>query len=75
MKFDDEVRKQLDAVVGERFDPPRTLRATLLKWLLAAILAVSAAAGVMAILHTHIMKAQTAPAPKKPVTIQIVPSK
>lgn len=77
MPLDPEVKKQLDAVVGERFDPPRRLRATLLKWLAAAVLAVAAAAIVMAILHTHLMQAQTAPAPvsKKPVPVRIVPAK
>lgn len=75
MNVDHEIKKQLDAVVGERFDPPRPARATLLQWLVAAILAVAVAAAITAILHTHLMQAQTAPAPKKPVTIRIVPAK
>ena len=60
MKFDDEVRKQLDAVVGESYAPPRNWRATLLKWLGAAVLAVATSALVIGILHTHVMQAQTA---------------
>ena len=75
MKIDREVKKQLDAVVGERFEPPRRRRETLIKWVLAALLAVGAAAAVMAILHTHVMQAQTAPGPKRPVPVQIVPAR
>ncbi len=73
MNVDREIRKQLDALVGERFEPPRPMRATLLKWIAGAILGVGAAAVVMAILHTHLTQAQTAPAPKKPVPVRIVP--
>ena len=77
MKVEDEVRRQLDAVVGDQYAPPRSMRTTLLKWLAAAILAVAAAATVMTILHTHLMQAQTAPPPptKKPVPVRIVPAK
>jgi hypothetical protein len=75
MKIDPVVRKQLDKVVGERFDPPRRPRDVLLKWLLAALLAIGAAAIVMAILHTHLTQAQTAPAPKRPVPIHILPAR
>ena len=75
MKIDPEVKKQLDKVVGESFDPPRRPRDVLLKWVLAALLAVGAAAIVMTILHTHLTQAQTAPAPKRPVPIQIVPAR
>ena len=77
MKFDDEVKKQLDAVVGESYEPPRRWRASLAKWLAAAILAVAASAAIVAVLHTHVMQAQTAPAPKRPmpVPVQIVPAK
>lgn len=74
MRVDDQVKRELDAVVGDRFAPPRKLRATLLKWALFAILGVAAAAVVMTILHTHLTQAQTAPGPKKPVNIRIVPA-
>ena len=73
MIVDREIRKQLDALVGERFEPPRPMRARLLKWIAGAILGVGAAAVVMAILHIHLTQAQTAPAPKKPVPVRIVP--
>ncbi len=73
MRVEDQVKRELDAVVGKRFAPPRNLRATLLKWVLFAILGVGAAAVVMTVLHTHLTQAQTAPGPKKPVTIRIVP--
>ena len=74
MRVDDQVKRELDAVVGDRFAPPRRLRAMLLKWVLFALLGVAAAAVVMTILHTHLTQAQTAPGPKKPVPIRIVPS-
>ncbi|MDQ3027938.1 MAG: hypothetical protein M3R58_15735 [Pseudomonadota bacterium] len=74
MRVDDQVKRELDAVVGDKFVPPRRLRATLLKWVLFALLGVGAAAVVMTILHTHLTQAQTAPGPKKPVPIRIVPS-
>jgi hypothetical protein len=76
MRVEDEVRRQLDNVVGDRYDPPRDARNLVLKWLAAAVLAVAAAATVMTILHTHLMQAQTAPPPpsKKPVPVRIVPA-
>jgi hypothetical protein len=58
MKFDDEVKKQLDAVVGESYQPPRRWRATVMKWLAAAVLAVATSALIIGILHTHVMQAQ-----------------
>ena len=77
-KFDDQVKKQLDAVVGESYEPPKRWRATLLKWLAAAVLAVATSAAIVGILHTHVMQAQTAP-PKakasKAVPVTIVPPK
>lgn len=74
MNVDHEIKKQLDTLVGESFEPPRPLRARLLKWLVGAVLGVAAAAVVMAVLHAHLTQAQTAPGPKKPVPIRIVPS-
>lgn len=75
MNTDDEVRKHLDAIVGEDYEPPRNWRATAAKWLGAALLAIAACAAIVAILHTHLMQAQTAPGPKKPVSVTIVPAK
>jgi hypothetical protein len=77
-KLKEDVKRKLDAVVGDEYKPPRRWGATFGKWLGAAILAVGAAAAVMGILHQQLMQAQTAPAPPappKPVTIQIVPAK
>ena len=37
-------------------------------------LALAAVGTIVYILHTHLMQAQTAPAPKKPVTVHIVPA-
>ena len=75
MKFDDEVAKQLDAVVGDSYHPPRRWGATLAKWVIAAILAIGAAVAVVAIIHTHLVQAQKAPAPPRPVPVQIIPAK
>ena len=75
MRPDDEVKRQLDAVVGESYTPPRRWKATAAKWIAAAILAVAASAAIVAILHTHVMQAQTAPPAKRPVPVQIIPAK
>jgi hypothetical protein len=75
MRPDDKVKHQLDVVVGERFDPPRDLRASALKWIGAAILGVGAAATVMGILDRYLTRAQTAPPPARPVAVQIIPGK
>ena len=75
MPIDPEVKKQLDAVVGEAYTPPRRWKATLAKWAVAAILAVAASAAIIFILHTHVMQAQTAPPAKRTVPVQIIPSK
>ena len=76
-KFD--VEKELDAVVG-RYEEGRGERALrrygrlIGRVVAGAVLAVAAAAAVMYVLHAHVMKAQTAPAPKKPVDVRILPS-
>ncbi len=74
MNVDDEVKRQLDAVVGDRFNPPNPWRARLLRWAVAAALAVAAAAVITEVLDHYLVKAQTAPPPKKPVTIRIIPA-
>ena len=73
MAVDDDVKKQLDAVVGESYTPPRRARETLAKWAGAAILAVATAALVMWTLHRYMTQAETAPVPRKPVEVRIVP--
>lgn len=75
MPIDPEVRKQLDAVVGEGYTPPRRWGATLAKWAIVAVLAVGAATAVVSILHTHVVKAQKAAEAKRPVPVQIIPAK
>ena len=70
-----EVKRRLDAVVGDSYDPPRRVRDILGKWLAAAVLAVVAAAIVILTLHTYMMRAETAPAPKRPVDVRIVPAR
>ena len=74
MDFDEEaVKKQLDAVVGDEYRPPRRAREILLKWVGAAILAVATATLVMGTLHHNMTEAESAPPPKKPVTVTILP--
>ena len=81
MKFDDEVKKQLDAVVGDTYEPPRRWKATIGKWILAAVLAVGTSALIIGILDKHVgdakshAAAQASSAPKKPVQVIIVPGK
>jgi hypothetical protein len=72
---EEEVRKQLDAVVGESYRPPRDWRATIAKWLAAALLAVVASVVVVSILHKHTADAQRAAAHKRPVPVHIIPAK
>lgn len=71
------VRRQLDAVVGESFDPPRRLRPTLVKWAGFAVLAIGTAAAIAVILDANLGLREHNPhaAPKKPVTINIVPAR
>ena len=71
----EEIKRQLDAVVGESYVPPRRWASTVAKWLVAAILAIAAAAALVGILDAHVMKAQKDAAKKRPVPIYIVPSK
>lgn len=74
-KGDAEVRKALDAVVGEEFRPKVAWRVRLGRWIAGTCVALAVVAAIVAILHTHILQAQTAPAPPRPVTIQIVPAR
>ncbi len=75
MPIDPQVKKQLDAVVGDSYAPPRRWGATLAKWAIVAVLAVGAAIAVVSILHTHVVKAQKAAEAKRPVPVQIIPGK
>ena len=75
MPIDPEVRKQLDAVVGESYTPQRRWRASFAKWAIMAVLAVGAAIVVVSILHTHVVKAQKAAEAKRPVPVHIIPAK
>lgn len=81
MKFDDEVAKQLEAVVGESYEPPRSWRRTILEWIAAAALAIATSALIIGILDKHVGEAkshaaaQGASPPKKPVPVTIVPAK
>ena len=76
MDVDEEaIKRHLDAVVGDEFRPPRKPRELILKWAGAAVLAVATAAIVMGTLHRYMTDAESAPAPRKPVTVTILPPK
>ena len=74
-KSADDVARAVEAVVGERYRPPRRIGALLLKGLAGAVAAVLAMAAIAWILHRHVADAQKAPAPKKPVPVRIVPAR
>ena len=71
----DEINRQLDTVVGDSYDPPRRWKATILKWLAFAALAVAASVLIVGILDTHVMKAQRNAAEKRPVPVHLIPPK
>jgi len=75
MPIDPDIKKELDAVVGERYAPPRRWRETILRWSVAAVLAVGAAAAVITVLHVHVKQAQVEAASKATVPGRIVPAK
>jgi hypothetical protein len=74
-----DVKRELDSLVpayDERAGTPaarhyarRSLRAVA-----AVLLALAVVAAIVAVLHTHLTAAQTAPAPKKPVQVLILPA-
>lgn len=73
-----DVEKELDEVIG-KFEDRRGTRLQragriLGRALLAASLAIAAATVVIYTLHSHVRQAQQAPAPKKPIQVQIVPA-
>jgi hypothetical protein len=71
----EEIKRQLDAVVGESYEPPRRWGATLVKWAVFAMLAIVAAVVVVGIIDTHVTKAQKDAASKRPIPIHIIPAK
>lgn len=71
----DHISHELDAVVGKSYDPPRRWKATIAKWVVAAVLGVAACAVVLSILDTHVTKAKKDAAAKRPVPVHIVPGK
>lgn len=72
-------KKELDAVLGTYKDRRGNLwqrfGGSVGKALVVAALAIMAAAAVVYTLHFHVKQAQKAPAPKKPVPVNIVPAK
>jgi len=75
MPIDPEVKRQLDAVIGESYAPPRRWGKTILKWLVVAALAIATSVVVVGILDIHVTKAQKDAASKRPVPVFVVPSK
>lgn len=75
MPIDPEVKKQLDAVIGESYEPPRRWAKTLLKWSVVAALAIATSVVVVGILDIHVTKAQKDAAKKRPVPVFVVPPK
>ena len=71
----EEIRKQLDAVVGESYDPPRRWAATLAKWAIFAVAGIAMAVAVVSMLDVHVTKAQKDAAQKRPIPIHIIPAK
>ena len=73
-----DVERELDQVVGKFEDRrgSRIQRAGRIvgRVLLGGSLAIAAATVVIYTLHSHVRKAQQAPAPKKPIPITIVPA-
>lgn len=74
-----DVERELNAVVGKYEDRRGSLIQRIgriaAKALLGASLAIAAATVVIYTLHFHVKQAQTAPAPKKPIQVQIVPAR
>ena len=72
-------KRELDAVLGTYKDRRGSLfqrfGGTVGRALVVAALAIGAAAVVIYTLHFHVKQAQTAPAPKKPVPVNILPAK
>ena len=71
----EEIKRQLDAVVGDSYQPPRRWSATLGKWLVFAVAAIAMAVAVVSVLDVHVTKAQKDAAQKRPIPIHIIPAK
>jgi flagellar biosynthesis/type III secretory pathway M-ring protein FliF/YscJ len=65
------IKKELDAVIGNRFKMVRSVA----KWALGAALAIVTAVIFALVLHTHLGQSSATPAPARPVVIQILPAR
>jgi hypothetical protein len=70
-----EIRKQLDAVVGESYEPPRRWGPTIGKWLVFAVAGIAMAVAVVTLLDVHVTKAQKDAAHKRPIPVHIIPAR
>jgi hypothetical protein len=85
MDDEDAVRRKLDEVVGSGYDTISSkgaagwLRSRILKWAAGAVFAVGAMLLVVYTIESHRLPSaaqqQSHQAPKKPVTVTIVPAK
>ena len=78
--LDRDVARKLDEIVGRRFDedakhPARRWRNAVVKWVVAACLAVGTAALIVYTIESHRMPPPAQMPPAKPVTVQILPAK
>lgn len=76
MDPDEAVKRKLDDVVGQEFDPldaKHAMRNRLLKWLGGAVCAVAMVALIVFIIESHRLPPKIPPRAAKPVVIQIVP--
>jgi hypothetical protein len=80
-QLDALIEKELDAVIGKRFEERtsqsagRRLGRSVAKWMLGAALAIAMVAVIALVLHTHLAPPQAMPAAAKPVVIEIVPAR
>lgn len=80
-QLDALVEKELDAVVGKRYEErtcesaSRRLGRTVAKWMAGAALAIATVSVIAWVLYTHLAKPQATPAAGKPVVIDILPAR
>lgn len=81
-KREREIRQKLDEVVGTDFDAPHLggfrawIKSRWIKWALGVLFAVGAPLIIVYTIESHRLPPVTPPpAPKKPVSVQIIPAR
>ena len=75
-----EVRRKLDEVVGNRYEPAveksaaRRAGRTLARWTVAALCAMGAVATILWVIESHRLPKEMPQRVEKPVTVTIVPA-